>query len=68
MDDEGIKTNEEVSRGRSAVTVDVRVWQRRYEGADNTVTFTTGDVGKLRAVEAAFSEALTQFKCHPCLM
>jgi hypothetical protein len=68
MNDEGIKTNEEVSRKRSVVTVEiagVRAWQRSYDGAGNPVTFTTGDVGKLRAVEAALREALTEVQMSP---
>ncbi|HSY47481.1 MAG TPA: hypothetical protein VLC46_01595 [Thermoanaerobaculia bacterium] len=68
MDNEGIKTNDEVSRGRSVVTVEidgVRAWQRSYDDAGNPVTFTTGDVGKLRAVEATLSEALTEVQMSP---
>lgn len=59
---------ERVNGGQSVVTVEidgVRVWQRSYDDAGNTATFTTGDVGELRAVEAAISEALTQVQMSP---
>lgn len=68
MDDEGIENTEDASRGRRVVAVEiegVRAWQRSYDDAGNPVTFTTGDVGKLRAVEAALSEALTEVQMSP---